>query len=150
MKKKLLILVCFSFCIFACGKNSENAINNEQETNNNSEIQLQETVKKVPNGDPVKLSQSAKIKLEQGDFKGAVEEFKKSLEIMESPYVRADLGRAKEAAGDLQGALEDYTKAIEQQKRAFYYEWRARLYTKLGKTEEAKRDMAEYEKLPKE
>jgi hypothetical protein len=46
---------------------------------------------------------------------------------MESPYVRADLGRAKEAAGDLQGALEDYTKAIEQQKRAFYYEWESKI-----------------------
>jgi len=142
MKNLLFVTVCFMFIVCSCGKpTGEN-----QNTNAQPEVQLQETG--ILNSD--ELFNAGKIKFQNNDFKGAIADFTKSLEMREVHHVRADLGRAKEAAGDLQGALEDYTKAIEQQKRAFYYEWRASLYTKLGKTEEAKKDMAEYEKLPKE
>jgi tetratricopeptide (TPR) repeat protein len=96
------------------------------------------------------LFKQGKAKLEINDFAGAIEDLSKSLGITESHYVRGDLGRAKEANGDLEGALADYTKAIEQEKRGCYYQWRAEVYKKMGKTEEAEKDMAEFEKLPKE
>lgn len=147
MKKNLVVLICFGLFIFACKKAVENEAATQQMSNQPIDaIQIED--KQVQ--DPDSFFQKGKSKLEQKDFQGAIADFTKSLEIIEKHHVRADLGRAKEAMGDLNGALEDYTKAIAQEKRGIYYQWRASLYTKLGKTEEAKRDMAEYEKLPKE
>ncbi|MDD5021822.1 MAG: hypothetical protein PHR82_06825 [Endomicrobiaceae bacterium] len=152
MKKILFSLICFSFCVFACGKAVESEVNKEQiqnktaeEVQQNQEVQIQEV-----QGDPDALFQAGKAKLEQSDYQGAIDDFTKSLAIKEAHHVRADLGRAKEASGDLKGALADYTKAIEEEKRGFYYQWRSLLYTKMGKEAEAKKDMAEFEKLPKE
>lgn len=145
MKKILFSLICFSFCIFACGKAVENEANKEQVQNTPGEtVQLQEAQ------GPEMFFQTGKEKLLQGDFQGAVNDLTKSLEIKEAHHVRADLGRAKESMGNLEGALADYTKAIETEKRGIYYQWRAELYTKMGKEAEAKKDMAEFEKLPKE
>lgn len=144
MKKIFFSLICFSFCVFACGKAVENEANKEQVPNQDGVVQLQETQ------DPEPLFQAGKVKLGASDFQGAISDFTKSLEIKEAHHVRADLGRAKEATGDLEGALADYTKAIEEQKRGVYYQWRSNLYTKMGKEAEAKKDMAEFEKLPKE
>ncbi|GAB1402546.1 hypothetical protein MASR1M68_14570 [Elusimicrobiota bacterium] len=145
MKKILFSLICFSFCVFACGKAVENGANKEQVQNTAEEsVQLQEAQ------GPEMLFQTGKEKLLQGDFQGAVNDLTKSLEIKEAHHVRADLGRAKESMGNLEGALADYTKAIETEKRGIYYQWRSELYTKMGKEAEAKKDMAEFEKLPKE
>lgn len=146
MKKFLFSLICFSFCLFACGKAVENEVSQEQVKDSAEEtVELQET-----QNNPETLFQSGKEKLEQSDFKGAIADFTKSLAIKEAHHVRADLGRAKELSGDLEGALADYTKAIETEKRGFYYQWRSLLYTKMGKEAEAKKDMAEFERLPKE
>ena len=146
MKKILFSLICFSFCVFSCGKAVESEVNKEQVQNTTAEeVQIQEV-----QGDPDSLFQAGKAKIDQNDFAGAIGDFTKSLEIKEAHHVRADLGRAKEASGDLEGALKDYTKAIEEEKRGIYYQWRSLLYTKMGKEAEAKKDMAEFEKLPKE
>jgi tetratricopeptide (TPR) repeat protein len=152
MKKNLVMLVCFGLFIFACKKVVENETATQQIPNQTSDaVQIQEEqIQDEQVQDPNSFFQAGKLKFEQNDFQGAIADFTKSLEIIEKHHVRADLGRAKEAAGDLQGALEDYTKAIEQEKRGVYYQWRAKLYTKLGKTAEAAKDMAEYEKMPKE
>ena len=145
MKKILFGLICFSFCVFACGKAVENEANKEQTQNTPEEaVQLQEIQ------DPDMLFQTGKEKFLKGDFQGTVNDLTKSLELKEAHHVRADLGRAKEAMGNLEGALADYTKAIETEKRGIYYQWRSELYTKMGKEAEAKKDMAEFEKLPKE
>lgn len=145
MKKFLFSLICFSFCLFACGKAVENEVGKEQVQNSAEEtVQLQEIQS------PEALFQAGKEKLDKSDFKGAIDDLTKSLAIKEAHHVRADLGRAKEGSGDLQGALAEYTKAIELEKRGIYYQWRSLLYTKMGKEAEAKKDMAEFEKLPKE
>ena len=144
MKKILFSLICFSFCIFACGKAVENEGNKEQVQNTAEEtVQLQEQGPEI-------LFQTGKEKLLKGDFQGAITDLTKSLEIKEAHHVRADLARAKEGSGDLAGALADYTKAIETEKRGIYCQWRSELYKKMGKEAEAKKDMAEFEKLPKE
>lgn len=146
MKKSLFAVICFAFFVCACQKpveTNENAVQQEQKV---EDTQIQDNAI----GDPQVLFESGKAKFEKNDFKGAIADFTKSLEIRETSHVRADLGRAKEATDDLQGALTDLTKAIEKDKRGIYYQWRAGINNKLGKTEEAKKDMAEYEKLPKE
>lgn len=145
MKKSLFAVICFVFFVCACQKPVETNENTGQQ-----EQKIENTQQDNAIVDPQVLFESGKTKFDKSDFKGAIADFTKSLQIRETSHVRADLGRAKEAIGDLQGALTDLTKAIEKDKRGFYYQWRANLYTKLGKTEEAKRDMAEYEKLPKE
>lgn len=142
MKKLLFVAGCFIFIVCACGKPTEE----NQNINAKTEAEMRE-MGTIPSDE---LFYSGKTKFQNNDFKGAIADFTESLKMREVHHVRADLGRAKEAVGDFKGALEDYTKAIEQEKRGVYYLWRSELYTKLGETEEAAKDRAKFEKLPKE
>jgi len=146
MKKSLFAVICFVFFVCACHKPVDTNGNTGQQEQKVENTQGQDNAII----DPQVLFESGKTKFQNNDFKGAIADFTESLKMREVHHVRADLGRAKEAVGDFKGALEDYTKAIEQEKRGVYYLWRSELYTKLGETEEAAKDRAKFEKLPKE
>jgi tetratricopeptide (TPR) repeat protein len=53
-------------------------------------------------------------KVEQNDYKGAISDYTKSIELdSNNSLVYANRGRAKYALQDYRGATADYTKAIE-------------------------------------
>jgi len=145
MKKYLFFLAAFCFLCLGCQKSED-----KQPAESKPAQQQQVSAKDEIGDDPYALHQRGKKKLESNDFTGAIEDMTKSLKLQENNFVRGDLGRAKESDGDFEGALAQYTKAIEQNKRGVYYEWRSRTYLKLGKKDEAKKDMEEAAKLPKE
>ncbi len=144
MKKYLFVLMGFCFFAVGCEK--------PQDKQSLEAVQpaAEQQVQAAPTGDPDALYRSGQEKLDAKDFAAAIEDMTKSLQLKESNFVRGDLGRAKESAGDFEGAIAEYTKAIEQNKRSVYYEWRARTYLRLGKEDEAKKDIEEAAKLPKE
>lgn len=71
-----------------------------------------------PADESSKLFVRGRQRQSKGDFKGAIRDFTKAIELNpDNVEAYANRGVAREASGDVQGAKDDYTKSIEIQVR---------------------------------
>ena len=150
MKKLLFMLLCCVFFVLGCSNNQEDEIfefdeeevsevidnNNDNENEEDFNFWFQEGKKELD---------------ENNNPKKAEELFSKAILLNPTAdWILADRGRAKQSLGDIDGAIEDFSKAIDLNKRSLYYDWRAKAYESVNKTDLAEADRAEAAKLPQE
>jgi len=86
------------------------------------------------------------IKFLLGNYKEAVKDYTKSLEINENAFVFAQRGKAEEQLGMYEQALNDYIKAIELDKNGKYTQLKIDLLGKLSKEQKTILDLKLFEK----
>ncbi len=92
------------------------------------------------------VADKGNIKFMFGNYKEAIKDYTKSLEIYENAFVFAKRGKAEENIGMKEEALNDYIKAIEMDKNGNFVQLKENLLLKLSKEEKLIIDLKQFEK----
>ena len=92
------------------------------------------------------IADKGNIKFMLGNYKEAIKDYTKSLEIYENAFVFAKRGKAEEQMGMYEEALNDYMKAIELDKNGNFAQLKTNLLEKLPKEQKIILDLKQFEK----
>lgn len=92
------------------------------------------------------IADKGNIKFMFGNYKEAIKDYTKSLEIYENAFVFAKRGKAEENIGMKEEALNDYIKAIEMDKDGKFVQLKENLLLTLPKEEKIIIDLKQFEK----
>ena len=93
------------------------------------------------------MADKGNIKVMLNNYKSAIDDYTKSLEIYENAFVFAKRGRAEEKIGMYEQALNDYIKAIEMDKTGIYLQLKKNLLSKLSKEQKTIFELKQFEKI---
>lgn len=139
MKKNLIMLVLLSFFLIGCGTEKEK---NEAEQFDGLATDYYYEANN-------KFIDSGHVKMKEGNYQGAVEDFTKAIEELPGyAYAYGFRAWAKLETEDLEGALIDINKALELKDDAHdFYIWRAQIYRAMGDSQAADIDNSKGETL---
>ncbi len=93
------------------------------------------------------MADKGNIKVMFNNYKSAIADYTKSLEIYENAFVFAKRGRIEERIGMYEQALNDYIKAIEMDKTGVYLPLKKNLLSKLSKEQKTIFELKQFEKI---
>ena len=93
------------------------------------------------------MADKGNIKVMFGNYKDAVKDYAKSLEIYENAFVYAKKGEMEEKLDMYEEALIDYTKAIELDKTGKYTQLKENLLLKIPQEQKDIFDLKELENI---
>lgn len=112
-----------------------------------AESDFDEAVKLAPDN-PLPLHQRSVVYRETKQFGKALADINKAIELLPTHFYYVSRAVTYTDSGDFENAIKDYTEAIRQKPDdKFYYEDRAAVYRRMGKTDLAEADQKKYEEL---
>ena len=92
------------------------------------------------------VADKGNIKFLFGNYKEAIKDYTKSLEIYENDFVFVQRGKAEQQLGMYEQALNDYMKAIEIDKKGTFTQLKKNLLESLSKEQKMILDLKQFEK----
>ncbi|MCR4663725.1 MAG: tetratricopeptide repeat protein [Endomicrobiaceae bacterium] len=92
------------------------------------------------------IADKGNIKFMFGNYKEAIKDYTKSLEIYENSFVFAKRGECEEKLGKYEDALNDYIKAIELDKSGKFTQLKSNLLGKMSKEQKVIFELKQFEK----
>lgn len=96
--------------------------------------------------DELAIADKGNIKFMFGNYKEAIKDYTKSLEIFETAFVFAQRGKSEEQLGMYEQALNDYIQAIDLDKNGQYTQLKQNLLLKLSQEQRIILDLKQFEK----
>ncbi len=93
------------------------------------------------------MADKGNIKIMFGNYKEAIKDYTKSLEIYENAFVYAKRGEAEEKLNMYEEALKDYIKAIELDKTGKYTQLKENLFSRMSQEQKVVFELKELEDI---